>query len=44
MTGHHARETALIAALAAVILLLFAHIDHYLRHRPAAPAEPAQQK
>jgi hypothetical protein len=32
MTWQHTREVALAAALVAVLLLLFAHIDYYLRH------------
>lgn len=32
MTWHHAKETALIAALLAVLVMLLAHLDYYLRH------------
>ena len=32
MTWKHAKETALIASLLAVLLLLFAHIQYYLTH------------
>lgn len=31
MTRRHAEETALLAALLAVLVLLFAHIDYQLR-------------
>jgi hypothetical protein len=34
MTWKHAREAALIASLLAVLLLLYAHIDYYLRQPP----------
>lgn len=32
MTWRHAQETALTAALLAVLLLLFAQIEYYIRH------------
>ena len=32
MTWQRTKEVALTAALAAVLLLLFAQIDYYLRH------------
>ena len=32
MTWKQAREAALIAMLLAVLLLLYSHVDHYLRH------------
>lgn len=32
MTWRQAKEVALTAALLAVLLLLFAHIDYYIRH------------
>jgi hypothetical protein len=32
MTWRHARETALTATLLAVLLLLFAQVDYYMRH------------
>jgi hypothetical protein len=32
MTWKQAKESALIASLLAVLLLLFAHVDYYLRH------------
>jgi hypothetical protein len=32
MTWKQAKETALVASLLAVLLLLFAHVDYYLRH------------
>ena len=34
MTWKQAKETALWAALLAVLLMLYAHIDYYLRHPP----------
>jgi len=35
MTRKHAKETALLATLLAVLLLLYLHIDYYLRHTPS---------
>lgn len=32
MTWKHSRETALLAALLAVLLLLYEHVTHYVRH------------
>ena len=32
MTLQHAKETALTAMLLAVLLLLYAHLDYYIRH------------
>ena len=32
MTWRHTKEVALTAALVAVLLLLFAQVDYYLRH------------
>ena len=32
MTRKQASEAALVAALLAVVLLLYLHIDHYVRH------------
>jgi hypothetical protein len=32
MTWRHTKEVALTAALVAVLLLLFAQVDFYLRH------------
>jgi hypothetical protein len=32
MTGRHTREVALAAALLAVLILLFAQVDYYIRH------------
>ena len=32
MTWRDAKETALIASLLAVLLMLYAHIAYYLRH------------
>lgn len=34
MTWRHAKETALTATLLAVLLLLFAQVDYYVRHLP----------
>ena len=34
MTLKHAKECALTATLLAVLLLLYAQIDYYLRHSP----------
>ena len=34
MTRTEAEKVALVAALLAVFLILFAHIDHYFRHLP----------
>jgi hypothetical protein len=34
MTWKQAREAALIASLLAVLLLLYAHVDYYLRQPP----------
>jgi hypothetical protein len=35
MTWKQAKEAALVSALLAVLLMLYAHIDHYLRHSPS---------
>lgn len=35
MTRRHSQEVALLAALLAVLILLYAQVDYYLRH--AAP-------
>ena len=35
MTWRQAKETALAATLLAVLLLLFAHVNDYLRHHTA---------
>ena len=32
MTWRQAKETALWAALLAVLLLLYAHVEYYIRH------------
>jgi hypothetical protein len=32
MTWKQAKETALVSTLLAVLLLLYAHIEYYLRH------------
>jgi hypothetical protein len=32
MTWRHTKETALTAALLAVLILLYAQIDYYIRH------------
>ena len=32
MTWRHTQEVALLAALLAVLILLFAHVDYYFRH------------
>jgi hypothetical protein len=32
MTWRHAKETALTATLLAVLLLLYAQVEYYLRH------------
>ena len=32
MTWKQAREAALISSLLAVLLMLYAHVDYYLRH------------
>jgi hypothetical protein len=32
LTWRESKEVALAAALLAVLLLLYAHIDHYVRH------------
>ena len=34
MTWNQAQETALFATLLAVLLLLYAQIDYYIRHTP----------
>jgi hypothetical protein len=34
MTLQHAKEAALTTALLAVVLLLFAQVDYYVRHLP----------
>ena len=33
MTWRHAKEAALLTTLLAVALILYMHIDHYLRHQ-----------
>lgn len=32
MTWHQAKEVALSATLLAVLLILYMHVDHYVRH------------
>lgn len=34
MTWRQAKEAALLATLLAVLLMLYAHVAHYLRHLP----------
>lgn len=34
MTWKHAKEAALMSTLLAVLLMLYAQIDYYLRHLP----------
>jgi hypothetical protein len=34
MIARQAQKTALIATLIAVLLMLYAHVDHYIRHMP----------
>jgi hypothetical protein len=34
MTWKQAKEAALVSTLLAVLLMLYAHIDYYLRHSP----------
>jgi hypothetical protein len=34
MTWKQAKEAALVSSLLAVLLMLYAHIDYYLRHSP----------
>jgi hypothetical protein len=34
VTARQAKEVALAVSLVAVLLILFMHIDHYIRHLP----------
>ena len=34
MIARQAEKVALIASLSAVLLILFMHVDHYIRHMP----------